>query len=591
MSMNGLRIPEDTIHGDALTNRAFARMLNTFQDRKHNPSGKLRVGLKAIQKTLTAMLDGTSKRHYFLSSLDPGVGKSSAIIDWITEYMNMYKDGQCPDGVVICLERKSEIERYVKDSKLDHASFGVLVGNDEPELNALGVGDGNQQKAVVLFTTQEQIRRRTKGCSIDDVEVFSYNGKPRRVKVWDESLMIGKGIVLNPLAIGATFLPLSRVSKEHVSAAEELMTVLKACVGESIILPVLPELPRDFLVNLRDSRERDLIDMIWKLSGLTVKIKKEGEYNIVIDCLKTLPCNFPPCLVLDASRRLKKTYDIQHSRFGNVVDLPTGEKSYRNLTVNVWDRSAGKGIYKELSEIMPDIVDVIKERNGEEFMFLMHKDYVEDVKYELRKRLLEVDQDLFKYCTWKQHTATNDFKDIHNVIMLAPLECPDSVYEAETKAAGLMTADSGIVPPQDLVNEVKLGEMCSDILQGFTRSAIRQSEGDTCPPCRVWMIAHPSRGLRRELPKIFPDCVVMDWKTKGFKLTRKQQEIFDLIKATKETLAAGTQSFPATPVRNALRMISAQFKRALEHPSLKKALDSIGLALDTETRGMAFKVI
>ena len=73
--------------GSALNIQANEKMKRTFDGWQHRPSNAMQKGLRNIQETLTCMLLGKAESCYYLSSLDPGVGKSTAIIKWIDAYL------------------------------------------------------------------------------------------------------------------------------------------------------------------------------------------------------------------------------------------------------------------------------------------------------------------------------------------------------------------------------------------------------------------------------------------------------------------------------------------------------------------------
>ena len=573
-----------------LKQNAFNRLLEMFKKYDHRPSSDQLVALKAIQDCMTDMMSGEAGRIYYLSSLDPGIGKTSAIVTWIKAYLDAYGD-DCPQGILICVDRLSEIRRYVEDCDLPQSSFAVVAGKAETYLNALGLGHAEVSKALVLITTKEQIRRRSQGVNMDDQCLFHFKGKPRAIKVWDESLSVGKDIVINPYDFGRLYTPLALVSEELVSILQVTMQSITTCpAGSLFTMPVLPELPHDFfeVAKWRNSSDRELLEILWRISGQVVSIRKDRGTQLIIDCVQSIPHDFPPCMILDASGRIKGTYRIQQQKLENLKYLPYSNKSYRNLSIDVWRRAGGRGILKDLKTIVPELVKVINARPGEEFLFLLYQDQEHSLKDALSKNLSAETMGRLKYCTWGQHTATNDFCEIPNIIALSAYQYPDASYDAITRAAGLMTSEKGVFPTQAEINMVKRGEVSSDFLQGVTRGKPRKSEGDTCPPCRLWLIAHPKTGLEKELPTIFPDCSVGEWKTQGYTLTRKQQTAIDLIK---EQLKAGLKEFPCAPIRRQLGMQQTPLKKMLKTDSFKAALESIKVQTVSLPTGMYFHVV
>jgi hypothetical protein len=76
---------------------------------------------------------------------------------------------------------------------LEDDQFAVLTSDND--LNALG--SGLPHSSPVLFTTQQQIDRRSQGKLLADVQAFRYHGQPRVVRVWDETLDPAKAVTLS----------------------------------------------------------------------------------------------------------------------------------------------------------------------------------------------------------------------------------------------------------------------------------------------------------------------------------------------------------------------------------------------------------
>jgi hypothetical protein len=573
-----------------VTDAAYSRMLNMFDKYGHSPSKYQLVALKAVQECLTSMMSGKAGRHYYLSSLDPGMGKTTAIVCWINAYMGMYQGHDCPEGVLICVDRLEEISRYIRECNLHHDSYAVVAGKKEIVLNSFGLGHSGLNKALVVFTTKEQIRRRSQGISIDDHEIYHFKGKPRAIKVWDESLSLGRDIVINPYEIGRLFYPLSFCSEDIINNLQALMNDIMFCeAGKPYQIPILPELPHNiYEVTRWKSEDRDLLELLWRISGQWISVRKDRGAQLIIDCVQSIPSDFPPCLILDASGRIKGTYRMQEDRLDNLIRLPYSNKSYRNLDVKVWGRAAGKGLTKDLKTVTPELVKIIKEHQREDFLFLLYKDQENDVKESLRLLLPQEDLQRFHFVTWGKHTATNAYCDVANVIALSAYQYPDPTYDAMTRAAGLLSTAEGQFPTQAEINMVKKGEISSDFLQGVTRGKSRKSDDDTCPPCRLWLIAHPATGLGKELPVIFPDCKVSEWETQGFTLTKTQQKAIDLIKGY---LTGKVKEFPSAPIRNELGMRADNYKRMLMTKQFQAALKTLGLTTILKTGGMYFQTV
>lgn len=573
-----------------LNQKAQENLINAFAQYNHTPSPDQLNAVLAIQSTLTRMLSGMAAPKYYLSALDPGMGKTTAILAWLGALLER-REAYDNQGVLIALERLEEVERYIEDRRIPQDCYAVLVGEGE-DLNNRGLGVKGRDSALILFTTKAQIHKRCQNRNFNDVKVFQYNGHPRKVKVWDESFSIGKEAILNPCDFGKLFTALSAVSAELYDAVRQVVNEITAHNnGDTYLMPELPsftdELQRE--VVWESSKDKELAELLWTLSGQLVSIRMNKNRQVVVDCVPSIPDDFAPCLILDASGRLKPTYELQAEERKDIIWLPTSNKSYRNLEVQVWPKASGKQIIKHMDVVLPEVIALITARPTEPFLIILHKDHKEPFSKALSRQLSTAEQELVFYCTWARHTATNEFSHIANIIMLSPFQFPDYAYEAITRAATVMTTANG-KPDKEHVSRVKRGEILSNILQAVNRGKVRKSEGDTCPQCRLWLITHPNTGIATDLQIIFPGCKVAPWKLRTVHLaTKKQRSTFAHIQVL---IKQGTSYVLAATVRDYLDIKGSAnnyTRDVLKQAAFIDALASIGWRCMKIGRDYVFK--
>jgi len=560
-----------------LNQKAQENLIIAFAQYSHTPSPDQLNAVLAIQNTLTLMLSGMATPKYYLSSLDPGMGKTTAILAWLGALLER-REAYDNQGVMIALDRLDEIERYIDDGRIPQDCYSVLVGEGEA-LNDRGLGVNGRNNALILYTTKSQIRKRCQSRNFNDVMAFHYNGQPRKVKIWDESFSIGKEIILNPYDFGRLFTPLNNVSSVLSDAVRQVVDeIIGRKNGDTYLMPELPSFSDDLQheVIWESSKDKELAELLWTLSGQLVSIRMNKNRQVVVDCVPSIPDDFAPCLILDASARLKATYALQADKRNDIVRLRESKKSYRNLEVQVWAKASGKQILKHMGTVLPEVIALITDRPTEQFLIILHKDHKEPVSKALSKQLTTAEQEQMSYCTWGRHTATNEFSDIANIIMLSPYQFPDYAYEATTRAATVMTTANG-KPDKEHVSSVKRGEILSNILQAVNRGKVRKSEGDTCPPCRLWLITHPNTGIATDLPIIFPWCTVKPWKLKTVHLaTKKQRSTFAHIQVL---IKQGVSLVLAATVRDHLEIKGSAnnyTRDVLKQTAFVDALASIG---------------
>jgi len=565
----------------ALNQKSKENLIYAFEKHGHNPSSNQFAGVLAIPETLTRMLSGTAESKYYLSSLDPGMGKSTAVISWLLAYLENRIN--CKQGVLICLERLEEIERYVDEANIPEDSYAVIVSEYEErgrELNQRGVGSDNSTDAIVLFTTKAQIKIRCSGRDFVSASSLYYRGKPRTIKVWDESFSVGRDVVLNPYDFGKLLAGLGDRDRNLPTLVSDIISDIVNCkAGDIYSFPLLPLTRAELLhtIKWKNDTERDLADLLGQLSWQPVTIREYKGKQVVVDCVQAIPDDFLPCLIMDASGRVKGSYLLQHKYRKNIVHLTTPDqyKSYRNLTVNVWRRSSSKiALINDQDEVALELSKVIAGRPTEDFIILCYKSQTNLINAVL-KQLPQEDQIRVKLLTWGKHTAVNTFRDIPNCIIISPYYYRDYHYEALTRAAAMSRTSMGNMS-QEEISRVRKGEIAHNLLQGCLRGSGRISEGDTCPESRLWLIAAPTTGIEKELTTIFPDCKVETWITENSVLTPHQQKAIDFLL---EMNSQGLDEVSAIVVMEHLGIKKAcNFKRGLlDHQTFHAALATIGI--------------
>jgi len=554
--------------GSKLNAQAFEGMMKAFDEWEHRPSEVMQNGLKSIQETLTLMLLGEAEKSYYLSSLDPGVGKSTAIIKWIDAYL-ICREIYGSHGIIICFDRLEEIKRFVEECNIPSDCFAVMVSDEKghnergKDLNSRGLGVNNANDAQLLFTTKQQIIRRSKGKLFGDTLAFYYKSKPRNVRIWDESLMVGKELTVDRFSLLGLAEDVSKTNPEIALKIEDIASELKSYKnGEVYPMPdlglTLNSMMHSFLWSSRV--KVDAAEALGMLLGRAVTVRSDDRGKVAVDCGESVPSDFVPCLVTDASGRVRDTYNLQHKYRGDLIRLNTSAtKEYSNLTISVWRKASGKEAYKGGSKVYSDeIIKVIDSRPDEKFLVVRHFDHTEfeaDILSQVKN------PNRVRFIHWGIHTATNEYSHIPNVIISSQLTYRLAAYEAQARASATLTTADGMLSNEQL-RAFRLGENAHHLLQAICRGQVRKSEGSGCPVSNVWIITSPSTMIEERLRTIFPDSNVKSWKTSPGALKGSQQKSFEFIlKSIEDDAGKRVVSVPALLVRKHLGITQSNFKR------------------------------
>jgi hypothetical protein len=300
-----------------------------------------------------------------------------------------------------------------------------------------------------------------------------------------------------------------------------------------------------------------------------------------------------PLIVLDASGRVRKFYsDLQEHR-GIVHKLKSAPKSYRNLTVNVWQRGGGKGSWASNAQyLLRGIVEAIKTKPDEEWLVVAHREdqkrKIPNLEAELRRHF-PGSEGRIHVITWGHHRAVNTYAHVSNIILAGTLFLRPGYYEANKHlATGVKVSEREFDKPERKVFEV--GEHASDILQALCRGAVRRSQGDACAPCEAWVIASVRSGIPAALPRIFPDCTVEAWAPLEIRLNPTCQKAWGFVASWLETAKRG-DTLRFADIQKACGLDRKNFPRDVRNnPGFQQKLAQAGLIEDGNKRFTHYKL-
>lgn len=544
---------------------------------------------------LEHMADGTCPSNYFLSSLDPGVGKTSMVTQFTRNLLWSQKHKAV--GMIICVARLSEIESLAAAMELDAQTYAAFTADER--INQLGLGSARANDARILFTSQQMVDRRSEGRLFADISEFHYQGKPRSVRIWDESLLPGETLTVTRQALMSTVSHLMKTKYAALAALlDDLQQNIKGMPNGSIVrIPEIGDMDdeagfQDHLKVLSGYPEdQRALSSLRHLSGRSATVMNDGGgNNTVLSYRDTLPEDFAPILVLDASGRVRKTYPLWHSsNRKNLKILPSATKTYSNLTCHVWPASGGKSAFKDVlqrDQRVNAIASLIATKPEENWLVVHHK--VEksfDVEKEVTALLPKDHKGGVAFVPWGSHKATNDYVSFPNVVLAGTLFFPNSQYAALGRLAAALP-DNEVLRKESL-ETVTLGEHKDHILQAACRGAIRQSQDGDCPPSNLYIIASKKSGIEQALQEIFPECELRTWPVGNNALKGKAAEAVAYIKERMAECPWDLLSY--TQVRDALGGMEARnFRsRVRRNPMFIDEMKALGIVEVNRGRGKA----
>lgn len=516
----------------SLSDTTMAALRATFNARQHYPSDDHWVALQAVAETLEAMANTQAADKVYLSAIDCGVGKSSSTLAFARSLVNSAEHLNV--GMLICVNRKREAEHMAGALADLGASVCVLTGDTKADIS-----DEQLNRAQILITTQQRIEQAIERQFIEcgqrsfaDLDQFYYHCQPRQVRVHDEAFLPGDAINLSRDLLGS-LLPMARVlSADFHTAVDDFMDTLKhAPHGSLVDVPnwtdhdgvnvdaVLQHLaeqgaPKGGFKGYQDGINADVMSTaksMFLMAGRSARVHKDGNGEIVIEYRVTIPDDMRPLLVLDASGRVRQTYQDMKDR-GYLKELPRAIKDYSPLTVHWWKRGGGKASFRAGGdELVSGTVKTIQNKPTEDWLVVVHKPSktIKDIARQIQRQLPAMAGKVH-YVTWGNHLATNDYADVPNVILCGTLFMAQSHYVALTHLCKDSPVQDGFCQAAD-VRLTAVGETADGVFQAISRGRVRKSDGPRCQPMHAYVIATAQSGMGTILPAAFPGSTILDW--------------------------------------------------------------------------------
>ncbi|NTE64587.1 hypothetical protein G6M85_03050 [Agrobacterium tumefaciens] len=561
-----------------------------FSGWDHRPTSDDWEGLSDITKAYHRMAGNALGPAYFLSSLPPGMGKTTVITE-STRALLSWPDYQTA-SVIYFMSRIEEINTLVAHMGLSDDDFGVFV-SDSRKSDVKSIGNPNIGNARVLFTTQQMLERRSIGKSFGEIEEFFYKGNPRNIRIWDETIAPTKSITLTNFGIGRLLEGLR--ASGHWKMASELFDwayQLKGSKSGDIV--EVPDVSvsiasiADFRDMFADTKDKDRAEALFTMAGRSVRVRKDNlDGTTALEYQDILPEDLGPMLILDASGGLRKTYSFWEGHRGGLHRLKSPAKRYGNLTIHHMDRGSGKTLYKKDASKVREIAEAVTmtinaDLPSDDPVLIIHplkeNKNSPDVQRLIMERLNPNRKGEVHFLNWGRHTATNEFAHVKHVFLISILQYNEAQYEAIGRGAKKSSFDEPFLDAD--YESVRFGEIAHNILQAACRGTVRRSfEGDCPPGCNLYVIFPTNKkGFSREgLSRIFPGATIKDWassKNEEAKLTGNALKVYDAVMQT----ATGAESIAVSEVMDVSGIRDkTNFSKIVQRPDIQEALRMKGI--------------
>jgi hypothetical protein len=545
----------------SLADHSLAQVSERLSGYGSSLQGEAEAAIYSLLKALESGLKGALEDAYHLSSIDPGLGKSLSVATLLQSWKeSAFKPAS---SVLIGLSRLAEIHSYLAASGLDREDVAVLTSQEE--FNALGLPEAQHGNAPVMFTTQQMIERRTRGRTFGEAEEFHYQGKPRSLRIWDESLIPSEPLTLRIDEAACLPASLRTHNPEFIASLQSFLAKLWTLKDrDRLKVPdELLEMSAALKGNIA-TNHRAILDTLGRLAGQTVAIVNVGSGNMhLAGASQPLPSDFSPVVILDASGRVRETYRVWERELGNLRRLPEAVKNYENLQVNLWERAVGQTAIKEPGaeeEVVRAVAEVVDSAPDQDWLVVHYKDHPVDER--VRAALKHDLGDRLNFLHWGNHHGTNDYEHCRNVILIGQLTYGPASYPAHAAACGAAPS----IRTAKLEQKLKAGEYRHNLLQALTRASVRRSKGGLAGSCRAYVIASPGTMARELLETTFPGCAIETWAPTGPEVGGHAGKLIAILKEAASR--PGEHRFAKKALRETLGINTPNFARLLDHEAV-----------------------
>jgi hypothetical protein len=516
---------------------------------------------------------------YHLASLDPGSGKSSVVQAYLREWKRL-RFQPFGSSTLICLSTFDELDSYIERCGLDYNDFAVFCGN--PVYNSKGLGAAKANEAKILFTTQQMVTSRTRNKSFSAATEFQFNGKPRSLRIWDESLLPATPICIRFDDIDMLASPLRPSCPNLIEALEALFPKNERIKGGTVAVPWdLHSLGKAVQRDKLTQHHATIIDQLQLLAGSTILIDNVGGHGLaMIGRSSRLPEDMAPAIVLDASIRVRSHYRIWEEHGGKLTRLPAKIHDYSNMAIRWWQKACGKEEIQNAAsrdKILEQAAKCINTKSDKPWLVIHFKDkhlspgngFVE----QLSKRL--VNPATVKFVHWGKHHGTNEFQSIVNVMVVGILSTPSGYYKGISMAASGLPVDHS---EHCRWNEIGAGERQHALLQAICRSNVRNVVDGVAGKANVYLIASSHIVSEALLEDTFPGCTVNDWRPIEKELKGHAKATYDAV--YQRLIVEGKPYIAKQEISNLLAITPKTFSGVTGHAGLIAALGNHGIAIE-----------
>jgi hypothetical protein len=501
-----------------------------------------REALHRALDTLAAVACG-DRTGRFAIALDPGLGKSQAVVALAVA---IHRLGMDDLSIAVACSQITELESLID----------CLVANGVP-LDRIGIIHSKGSACKYPSTRKDDDTKQFQFCShvrvrdsMGYLPFMKFNGTPRPLLVWDESLFTSdvRSVDVGDLSMALTWVMEKWHGRDKYPSilrwSSALVSAIKSAL-ETEQAVVLPELsPEERTYAVRHLPEHSAVGPLkWLFSVLDERLevlKEARSGKAIVTYRPTLPAGLDRVVILDASYPIRYLVNIDQTI--QPVPMPEGIKDYSALTVNHVHAPAGReSLERDFTgnrHYIAELVHLLQHRipRDESVLVWTFKDrgegrvefsFTDRIKAALEEAGFKDDLTSGRICiqTWGKEVATSAFKHCTHVVMLGVMHKPPLAVACDLVGQRAMrVCEDGKAPApfkptaaytvvhSEEVTAASRGEVLHSIYQALNRAACRTVVDGKAGQTTLWL-PYPDFAIRDQLGAVLPGATWQRWET------------------------------------------------------------------------------
>jgi len=564
-----------------------------------NDLGELhRDALVSLVGGFTLLAFGIMKGRYAYP-LPTGMGKTQSIVAWCAALEELgYKDVSVAIAAskveALCQLKRDLIRNGVPPESIglihsyrfDSSLKGELLDGYASEPST----EDNDDRPIMLVTHNRTLHKNNL-CLFNE-----YQGKPRNLLIWDESLLVSNSRAIDLMGIRRAIGHLTPVIGDGSQAARYIYEAIASFEAE---IKNQKDSQEPQLVNLTPLSAADM-DIIKRQIGqqveqealrkfidisqnpLRVACTEQGGGLIYYDI--ALPLELENIIILDASYPIRELELMDKTIKSGKKYLPD-MKRYDHVNIHHLKSNAGRGSItksfsnKENNKVSSEVCKLVAGIPSDEgvIIFTFKKregrkstDFKGVLKRDLKEAGVDVDAQLPKgsrivMLTWGQETSLSEYSYCKHVVFAGVLH--RSHLDLASYIAG-QTDDILYKTSATKIKEVMNSEIAHNIYQGLSRGSCRMISGNQAHKMDAWLI-HGNDEIRPLIEAVMPGVKWLTWEGSYLLSTNTQSKIAKSIKDYLKGLPLDVPKTSTSAIKKATGLTEDKvpkmtFTRALE---------------------------